>query len=580
MLWRGDVMNEAAVRPSAHVLYVNWDGFAFEWYRMVNERYGGTPHLNALIRDGVLFTRAETGVPAITGAMQQCIASGAWPADTGNCYRYYDAASNRVRQYGRDNRLENIAEAAVRHGIRTAAVHAWYFQQRGTWEGDETNPYFHEEWPSSFSRRTDLLLRIIRGQPVVSGGRKIVFRQMPRFLAIYGDDLDGAAHNGNVGYLGLKRADTRRQWLDNIAATLMRLDDDLGRIMQALKETGMDRRTTIVLTTDHGMVPYGAGDRDLSGGVPAEARTSLHDLAETVAEAGVAVRGERFRVECLFRDGESAREETDIVVTPVVLQAQIRFRRPLPDAAVQEIVARLRSKPYYGAHLTNDELVMRGTADDYADLLVSARPPHHFRPDSPDDVRLVGGNHDSLDGGVRHIFSLLYGAHVRKGIRIDRKVTIADVAPTIARLLGFEGPAGAVGTALDEALEEPLRGPALEVAPVPDRGGADLPPNGDGEPEGGAGAESAGQPAEMRGYVTVGEKADAVTLAGISAPCAHVSVNAGPRVSAGADGRFAIRHPLAPGMNRLVVEAEAGGRKTRRTLFVKRLTNGSSVTSS
>lgn len=572
------MMSETVFRPSAHVLYINWDGFAFEWYRMVNERYGGTPHLNAMIREGVLFTRAETGVPSITGAMQQCAASGAWPVDTGNCYRYYDAASNRVIGYGRDNRLENIAEAAVRHGIRTAAVHAWYFQGRGTQEGDETNPYIHEDGPSSFSRRTDLLLRILRGQPVVSGGKEIVFRHMPGFLAIYGDDLDSAAHNGDVGYLGLKRADTRRQWLDNIAATLMRLDRDLGRIVQALKETGMDRRTAIVLTTDHGMVPYGAGDRDLSRGVPAEARTSLYDLVETVAEAGVAVRGERFRVECLFRGGESAREETDIVVTPVALQAQIRFRRPLPDAAVREIVARLGTKPYYGAHLTNDELVVRGTADDYADVLVSARPPHHFRPDAPDDVRLVGGNHDSLDDGARHIFTLLYGAHVKKGIRTDRRVTIADVAPTIARLLGFEGPAGAVGTALDEALAEPLRGPALEVAPVPAPGGAQLPPHGDGMPERDVGTGASDT--ERRGYVSVGEETGTVTLAGTSAPYAQVSVNAGPRAVAGADGRFVVRHPLAPGMNRLVVEAEASGRKTRRTLFVKRRSSGGAATSS
>ncbi len=48
-------MSKAIINPSSsdYVLYINWDGFAYEWYRLVNSSYEGTPHINSLLEDGV-----------------------------------------------------------------------------------------------------------------------------------------------------------------------------------------------------------------------------------------------------------------------------------------------------------------------------------------------------------------------------------------------------------------------------------------------------------------------------------------------------------------------------------------------
>lgn len=522
-----------ASRPD-FVIYINWDGFSYQWYEMVNASYAGTPHLNALLKDGTLCTRSEPGVPSITGAMQQCIASGAWPADTGNYYKYYNLAENRVVQFRRDNRLENIAEAAARHGIRVTAVNAWYFENRGTFEGNVACPYIQTGLPSNFSQRVDAMIKVIKGEVVMTGGKRVVFDQMPRFLAVYADDIDTVGHNLKVTYEGLHVADTRGQWHDNLAQTIMFMDADLGRLVEALKERGVYERTAILLTTDHGMVQHGAAFR-LSDkqAYPPEAYTKLPDLADAIAEAGIPAKGRRYRVEVLPNDGMQAQADTEIVIVPCALQAQITFRFSVAAEDVAHILSQLKREPYYGGHLTHEELVRGGTGPDYADLLISARPPYGFRPDPPGEPRAVAANHDSLHGQVRHIFTMLAGAGVKRNAVYEGKVTIADIAPTIARLLGFEGPGNAVGTSIDGALEANLQGPPLRLFAY----------EGDG------------------------------FLAGKTDPGANIRINGQEAGVADEQGLFRVSTQLYDGMNRLVVEAERDGRKSRHTIYMKSTTS-------
>ncbi|MFD0959942.1 alkaline phosphatase family protein [Paenibacillus chungangensis] len=520
-------------RESRHVIYINWDGFAYTWYRMVNDHYSGTPHLNALIDNGALCTKSETGVPSITGAMQQCIVSGAWPVDTGNHYKYYNKEQNSVIQYARDNRLENIVEAAQRHDITVASVNAWYFENRGTAEGDTSRPYI-KKLPSNFSVRIDEMIKIIHGEPVETGDKSIVFEELPRLLSVYADDIDSVGHNFKTTYAGLSPARTRQQWYDNIAETIMRMDADLGRLVAALSQQGLLETTTIILTTDHGMIHYGLKSRDPDGDVGPGGLTSLHDLADTIAQCGQRWLGRSYNVEVLAQGGMQAKEDTEIVVVPVAVQAQISFRCPIPSEAVDDMLSQLKGKTYYGKHLMNDELIMRGVAAGYADLLISACPPYHFRPGS--ETRMVEGNHDSLHEQVRHIFTMFSGADILPGILYDSPVSIVDIAPTIARLLGFEGPGDAVGTALDGVLISSLRGPKLQVK-------------------------------RLEEHLDAG---DTVVFAGMTEAEAELKVNGKLAGQADAKGEFVLTADLLPGMNRFVIQAKSREKFSRKTIYVYR----------
>lgn len=515
------------------VLYVNWDGFAYEWYRLVNTSYGGTPHINALLQDGVLFTNASTGVPAITGAMQQCLASGAWPVDTGNCYRYYDAENNVVMQFARENRLENIAEAAVRHKVSVAGVNAWYFENRGLFEGKEQQPYLKtESMPSNFGQRVDELIKIIHGEPVRIGDKHIIFDGIPQFLSIYADDIDTVAHNGRVTYDGLKVAGDIQEWYDNIAQTIMRMDQDLGRLVAALRRTGRYEHSSIVLTTDHGMIHYGAHSKEQLNEAEPGGLTSLYDMTACIANVGLRHIGRKFTIEILPAGGMQAKSDTDIVIVPIMLQAQITFLHPACHPAIPDIIEQIKSKVYYGTHLTHDELMKAGLPSAYADLLISSCPPYHFIPD-PHGYYAVGGNHASLDPQVKHIFTMLSGANIAKGVVCDKPISIIDIAPTLARLLGFEGPQHATGTALDDGLQNHMQGPQLTITTTEDTI-----------------------------YTTE------ATVSGKASSGATITINGEHKGDVDESGSFAYTINCAAGVNRVLIEAAHGGRISRRTIYM------------
>ncbi|SDE55980.1 S-layer homology domain-containing protein [Paenibacillus sp. UNCCL117] len=536
------VLNASLEEPlDNYVLYVNLDGFAYKWYELANKpAYGGTPVLNALIANGVHFTNARTGLPSITDAMQQAVVAGAWPVDTGNDYRHYDSAANVVVQYGRDNALENIAEAVVRHKIPMAAVNAFYFENRGASAGDATRPYITASGINSVKERADQMVKVILGEPFQSGGKTLQLEEVPHFLAFYADDIDAVGHNTHTeagGAYGTPVALNVDDYYDNVARTVIRVDEQLGRIVQALKDRGIYDKTTVVLTTDHGMVQFGADNNRFEEPYLPGTYTSLADLERMIADVGVKFRGEPYKVETVFAAGTSAKAETEIVITTVGLQAQIKFRIPVERAVQDEIVERFRAKVYYGHHLYQEDIVKRGTPAHFADLVLSPKPPYHFKTGDPNVTRqrYINGQHDSLDDGAQRIFTLLSGAYIKK-MTYDKPVYNIDMAQAIGRLLGIEGPAGATGSVPEEVLEEAYRGPGLTLtSPASDDTDA---------------------------------AAGSVLIEGSTAPFAAIKLNKKTVGAADGQGGFAVTHPLSPGINRIIAEAESGGRETRQVLFV------------
>ncbi|CAG7608445.1 hypothetical protein PAESOLCIP111_01064 [Paenibacillus solanacearum] len=514
----------------SYVLYINWDAFAYEWYRLANlASNGGTPNLNALIAEGVLFTNARTGIPSITGAMQQAIVSGAWPIDTGNCFRYYNVKANKIIQYKRENALENIAEAAYRNGSSAASVNAFYFESRGTFEGDECRPYVKAPTPSGFKERVDELINIIKGEAFHTGSKTIRMNEVPRFLSIYTHTLDHLGHNLD------QAMSTLDDWRQAIIDALIAMDSELGRIVQALKERGIYDQTTIFLTTDHGITPFGAPSKPETSPYPPGTLSSLPDLEKTIADTGKVFKGENFKTEILFRDGEQARPETEVVIMTAGLEAHIQFRVPAEQAVLDEIVSRMKQKEYYGTHLFRADLFKRGLPLEFADILISPKPPYHFKTGNPNLVRWAMGQHDSLDESSQHIFAMISGAAVRKGIICDDLVYNISMAPTMARVLGFEGPSGATAPVLDEILAEMYKGPMLAISEL----------TGD----------------DLTVYT------DEVVLRGETVSHAAIRINGKHVGEAEADGRFMIQQKVAPGMNRLIVEAIANDRITRKCIF-------------
>jgi predicted AlkP superfamily pyrophosphatase or phosphodiesterase len=412
-----------------YVVYINWDACAYRYYEWANAPgEPGTPNLNYLASRGALFTNARNGLPGITNPMHTSIVTGTWPAVHGNTYRYYDPAENLVKETGRHNDAETIAEVVEKSGLPCASVQQFMLQGRGTYPDDPHHLYIQPG--AGWLKRVVEAEKILNCKPVFGMNMKMITpAEMPRFLAIYADDLDAAGHNNSPGY-GFSVARDYDSWKAKMTKVMVSMDEGLGRLIDALKALGIFEETAIILTADHGMTPYWGP-------------SSLQDLIKTVEALG-------YKCEFLGKGGR-ARKDTDVVLVSAGLSVQFYFRNEITKAQYDKVVSAVASQPYVGGHFTQDELREAGAHPSLGSLLIWPEPPNHFHTSGK--LLGLGGQHDSAEDSSRHVFMLVSGAGVKHGVVIDSPVEIIDAAPTMSRLMGLRPPANATGRVLYEALE-------------------------------------------------------------------------------------------------------------------------------
>lgn len=425
----------SGVSEGKYVVYINWDGFAWYYYQLANQGIvTKTPVINGLIKQGVLFTNIYTGIPSITNPMQSAIVSGAWPATTGNCYKYYDKEKKTVIQFRRENRAENIAEAAVRQGLAIASIHQFIFENRGTKAGDPKRPYIQVGRHTDYKARFNAAIRLIKGKSVGKGSGRVKLDKLPRFISIYMDDLDGIGHNG-----GFHAARTEAGRLKKVIGRLQHMDRKLSEFIQVCKDIGIYDNMSFILTSDHGMAPFGK-----QGGKPDDYGCSkLPDLVDSIQKLG-------YKAEVLAEE-KKPKKDTQIVIVTAGLEVQLSFTVEFTEADIERIIEGIKNELYIGQIMKKDEMIRRGACDTFADLLISPKVPYSFKTDLR--VYKARGQHDSLDDRAQHIFSIMWGRGIKKDYVYDARIYNIDFARTMAKLLDIEGPRDATGRVLDDALE-------------------------------------------------------------------------------------------------------------------------------
>lgn len=439
-----------------YVVYINWDGFARYYYDLAVQSglANIAPVLSGLISGGVLFDNAYTGIPAITNAMQPAIVSGAWPVTTGNAYRYFDKPTNTVIQFARENNAETIAEAAVRQGLKVASVNQFALEDRGTTIGDPDKPYIQADGDESAISRFDTAIQLIKGEPAGDDVTRIQLDEIPRFIALYMDDLDGIGHNEETTY-GVPVSSTEAARQQAILNRLHIMDAKLGEFIQACKDRGIYDNMSFILTTDHGMAPFGQ-----QGTKPDKyGKSSLPDLISTLQGLG-------YNVEVLFA-GQSPQSSTDIVLVDVGLEVQLSFTGSYTATDILNIKKALAKKAYIGKIMEKAEMDQRGALNGFADLLISPLPPYHFKVVSdPNTIYYARGQHDSLDVKAQRVFSLMWGKGIKAGLVYTDTMYITDFAATMTTLLGIDKPTDATGNVLYNAIDSLL--PVISITGVND----------------------------------------------------------------------------------------------------------------
>jgi predicted AlkP superfamily pyrophosphatase or phosphodiesterase len=225
---------------------------------------------------------------------------------------------------------------------------------------------------------------------------------------------------------------------------IVRLDRELGAFLDSLARVRDPRRTVVVLTADHGVTPFSGWAR--RNGFPLADNVTFDSLLQATSNALLQRAGAGtwlgylgLGLVVMDRAGLTARGvDVDSVV------------RTLADAMLSNhAVLRVDTPRSLAAADTSQDAIARRwrnavPPDIGAELMVTLKPK--YSEGSPRSAE-----HGQPSDDDTHVPLLFWGAGIRAGT-YSQRVSVTDIAPTLARLLGVEPTEPVQGVVLGEAL--------------------------------------------------------------------------------------------------------------------------------
>lgn len=394
-------------RPK-HVILVDWDGFDPAYLDRAP-----TPNLDSLADRGSISV-AQSVLPTISNPARASMSTGAYPEVHGNLAHYLDPETGEVVSEDRALAAETVAEALVDAGKTVASIQWYMVQGHGVTFADARRLYV--EPGGLFGTRVDAAISILEGRPVDSGGELVEVTEIPAFVAVYGSDLDDLG--GAEGPDG-----------PNIGPLLAEMDRQLGRLVQATVDAGINDQTAFIVTGDHGMTAW---REDLTQGV-LEALTTAGYAPEAVSP------------------GDTPRPASEVVlITGAVRTASVTLKgRANTPQGLRRVGEALKEAPHVARVFDSSDLEARRVGDGLGAFVVEAEEPWGFAPPER-SAGATRGAHGSTE--EMRVPLLLSGAGVRRGAA-PHDPRLVDVAPTICALLKTRPPKSAQGRVLSESLE-------------------------------------------------------------------------------------------------------------------------------
>jgi arylsulfatase A-like enzyme len=225
---------------------------------------------------------------------------------------------------------------------------------------------------------------------------------------------------------------------------MLRLDRSLGVFLDSLARLRDPRRTVVVLTADHGITPFTGWSRQ--NGYPLADVVSVDSIIQA-ASNGLLLRVgpgpwiRRFDLGLLTMDraGLEARG-VDVDSVVAALATAIRAAHGVQRVDTPRSLAAVdTAQDAVGRRWLNTVPPNVG-----AELMVTLKPKSVFGIAS-------SAEHGQPSDDDTHVALLFWGAGIKAGTYPNR-VSVVDIAPTLARLLGVEPTEPIQGRALTEAL--------------------------------------------------------------------------------------------------------------------------------
>lgn len=417
----------AVARATDHVVVISIDGFRPAMY-LDPAREGATlPNLLLLRDTGSFAEGVQVSHPSMTYPSHTSIATGVHPARHGIVSNtMFDPPGGSTRWYYEYAHMTAPAiwDRARAHGLTTAGA-SWPVTVGATM--DALFPESNQAPPESTwlaRARSDstpgLVDAVVKGLGGFGENDNRIAVQRDRFTAAMAAHIIRTARP-NLLLIHLMETDTA-QHADGPGSpaartAIERIDRHVGAIVRATEEAGIRARTTFIITGDHGfsrvhtLIQPNVILRE-GGWLSTDARGRINIWQAAAHATAIRLKDPSdkalaARVEQAFRAAADGRYRG---IFRVVSRAELDALGAYPDAAFFIEPA----EGYYVSDGVNDNAVLVGT---------TRRGAHGFLPT---ETRM-------------HTGFIVAGAGIRPRVPLPL-VRQIDIAPTIARLLGFEMP--------------------------------------------------------------------------------------------------------------------------------------------
>ncbi|MEX2205306.1 MAG: alkaline phosphatase family protein [Myxococcota bacterium] len=354
-----------------------------------------TPSLDRLRREGSWTRHMVPPFPTISLISGFTISTGCWPEQHGIVTNRFFDPERGFYDHSRDadwvTGCEQLHQVAERQGVPTAAL-GWYGEVSAARGKLARIVEYTATWPyPSDAERAEQVVRLLR----------LPSDERPKLILAYFRGPDGAAH-----FRGMQAPETR--------AAVAEVDRVVGSVLDAIAAADLQDDATLIVTTDHGMVPvthlinveYLLRKHGIAARMVATGTTAFVYLDEP-ASADAAARA------------LSGHDEFDVIVR----SAQPDWSHLGQSRRVGELV--LSAKPGYAIEDRGQWpwfiRFLAWTGPLLLDTSRSLKASHGYPPDTP---------------GVHGVF-YAWGDGIGKGRELER-IDAIDIHPTVTHLLGIE----------------------------------------------------------------------------------------------------------------------------------------------
>jgi predicted AlkP superfamily pyrophosphatase or phosphodiesterase len=355
-----------------------------------------TPALDRMRREGSWTHHMVPPFPSISLISGFTISTGCWPEHHGIVTNRFFDPQRGFYDHSRDadwvTGCEELHQAAERQGVPTATL-GWYGEvssSRGRLARIVAYAPTWETYPSDAERAAQVI-RLLRLPPAAR----------PQLILAYFRGPDAAAH-----FHGMQSAEVR--------AAVAEVDRIVGKVLDTIEAVGLREHATLIVTTDHGMVPvthlinveYLLRTLDISARTVATGTTAFIYLDDPTSAAAAAAK-------------LSGHEEFDVIVP----RSQPAWSHLGTGPRVGDLI--LSATPGYAIedHGQWPWFIrwLAWTGPVVLDASRSLKASHGYPPDTP---------------GMHGLF-YAWGDGIQKNNEVER-IDAIDIHPTVTHLLGIQ----------------------------------------------------------------------------------------------------------------------------------------------